>query len=255
TRDSFLYRLLNKALRTDNIDIIFKYRFFISDLHQQLYELHENYVKLLKSYEIDEFRVYRGQQIPVEQFEQLQKNIGGMISMNTFLSTTTDRDIALVYTGNGSCRPQMESVLFEIKIDLTQTSTTPFSNIKEMSYFQSEDEILFSLSTLVLINKENKEFKEINGYLIGNRITNLVDLGYLLLLMDDYDRSIDYCTMLLRDQSLTTNDVDSIVLRYNFIGQAYSSKTNYELALKNYETALELQLKYNPDNLDLLSTC
>ncbi|CAF1337964.1 unnamed protein product, partial [Didymodactylos carnosus] len=41
----------------------------------------------------------------------------------------------------------------------------------------------------------------------------------------------------------------------NFIGQAYSSKTNYELALKNYETALELQLKYNPDNLDLLSTC
>lgn len=28
TRDSFLFRMLNKALRTENIDIIYKFRFF-----------------------------------------------------------------------------------------------------------------------------------------------------------------------------------------------------------------------------------
>jgi hypothetical protein len=32
TKDSFRYRLLNKAFRTENIDIIFKFRFFIVDL-------------------------------------------------------------------------------------------------------------------------------------------------------------------------------------------------------------------------------
>jgi hypothetical protein len=33
TRDSFVYRLLNKALRTENIDIIYKFRSFITDLN------------------------------------------------------------------------------------------------------------------------------------------------------------------------------------------------------------------------------
>jgi len=36
TRDCFLYRLLNKALRTENIDKIFQFRFFIKELFYQL---------------------------------------------------------------------------------------------------------------------------------------------------------------------------------------------------------------------------
>ncbi|UJR38858.1 hypothetical protein I4U23_031526 [Adineta vaga] len=34
TSDSFAYRLLNKAIRTENIDLLFSCRFFIRDLHQ-----------------------------------------------------------------------------------------------------------------------------------------------------------------------------------------------------------------------------
>ena len=41
TRDSFLYRLLNKALRSQNIDIIFKFRLIIADVYKQLNELFE----------------------------------------------------------------------------------------------------------------------------------------------------------------------------------------------------------------------
>ncbi|CAF1293341.1 unnamed protein product, partial [Adineta ricciae] len=41
TRDCFLYRLINRALRTRNIDTIFKYRYLIVDLHQRLIELHQ----------------------------------------------------------------------------------------------------------------------------------------------------------------------------------------------------------------------
>ncbi|CAF4208513.1 unnamed protein product [Rotaria sordida] len=40
TRDCFLYRLINRAFRTRNIDTIFKYRYFIVNLHQRLVELH-----------------------------------------------------------------------------------------------------------------------------------------------------------------------------------------------------------------------
>ncbi|CAF4736343.1 unnamed protein product, partial [Rotaria magnacalcarata] len=40
SEDIFLFRLLNRALRTENIDIIYKFRFFIADLHRQLDKMH-----------------------------------------------------------------------------------------------------------------------------------------------------------------------------------------------------------------------
>jgi len=39
TRDSFLYKMINQALRTENIAIIWKFRFFIRDLYHQLKNL------------------------------------------------------------------------------------------------------------------------------------------------------------------------------------------------------------------------
>jgi hypothetical protein len=41
TRDSFLYRVVNMALRSKNIVIIWKFRFIIQDIYQQLEALHE----------------------------------------------------------------------------------------------------------------------------------------------------------------------------------------------------------------------
>ena len=36
TRDTFLFRELNKALRFQNIDWLFQFRFFIHDMHKLL---------------------------------------------------------------------------------------------------------------------------------------------------------------------------------------------------------------------------
>jgi len=40
SRECFLYKMLNKALRTQNIDISCKVGFFIRDLHRQLEQIH-----------------------------------------------------------------------------------------------------------------------------------------------------------------------------------------------------------------------
>ena len=40
SRNSFVYRLLNKALRTQNLVIIFKFRHFMRDVYEQLTKLH-----------------------------------------------------------------------------------------------------------------------------------------------------------------------------------------------------------------------
>jgi hypothetical protein len=40
TRDTFLYKMVNMALRTENIAVIWRLRFYIQDLYQQLKRLH-----------------------------------------------------------------------------------------------------------------------------------------------------------------------------------------------------------------------
>ena len=45
TRDSFLYRLVNKALRTRDISLIFKFRFIIQDIYKQLKDQHQKQSK------------------------------------------------------------------------------------------------------------------------------------------------------------------------------------------------------------------
>ncbi|CAF1039445.1 unnamed protein product [Didymodactylos carnosus] len=102
TRGSFLYRELNKALRTEKIEQLFMFRYFISDLHTQLVQLHSDYVALLQEYELDVIMAYRVQTITSDEFQKLEQNIGRFISMNTFISTTTDRDVAIICAGDGS---------------------------------------------------------------------------------------------------------------------------------------------------------
>lgn len=46
-RDTFLYRLLNKALRPSDISIIFQFRFVLVDLEDRLAELAAEYIRSL----------------------------------------------------------------------------------------------------------------------------------------------------------------------------------------------------------------
>jgi hypothetical protein len=71
-RESFLYRLLNKALRTQDIHLLFIFRFFIRDIQQQLKQLQSADLKF----------VYRVQLMTIEEFDNLQKSVGLSTSLN-----------------------------------------------------------------------------------------------------------------------------------------------------------------------------
>ncbi|CAF1643030.1 unnamed protein product [Didymodactylos carnosus] len=68
-RDTFVYHLLNRALRQLNLNGIFKFRFFITDLYEQLKQEYERYLEddTYTSYEVDHesLIVYRSQLIDV----------------------------------------------------------------------------------------------------------------------------------------------------------------------------------------------
>jgi hypothetical protein len=64
-RQSFLYRLLNKALRVQNIDLLYLFRFFIRDLGEQLE----------KNKCTSSIRVYRAQQMSKEEVDILRHSV------------------------------------------------------------------------------------------------------------------------------------------------------------------------------------
>ncbi|CAF1485561.1 unnamed protein product, partial [Rotaria sp. Silwood1] len=158
TRDSFLYRLLNKTLRSENIDDMYKFRFILSELYIQISELHCDYLQTILDLDLIPYTltVYRGQLITPKELDRLKKNIGSLISMNTFLSTSLNRNVSLIYAGDGQHRPNFESVLFIINID-TNTYKTAFADIENHSWNKSEQEILITVGAIFQIIEVEKE--------------------------------------------------------------------------------------------------
>ena len=142
TKPGFLYETLNKALREFDVLMLFNLRVFLCQLHEQIIQLH-------KEQSLPKMILYRGQQMPKAQFQRLCDRVGRLYSINQFLSTTTDRSVALVYAGAETSTT--EPVLLEINID-PSVHKFAFADIDSLSFFASiEKEHLFSMGSIFRI--------------------------------------------------------------------------------------------------------
>jgi hypothetical protein len=148
TKIGFLYRLFNQACRTDDIDLLFSFRFFIRDLHEQLTKLYHEQQSERNSQET--LIVYRGTLFSKKEIEMLlmpstEKNV---IWFNTFVSTSRKKEVAEKYL-NTSPTTDLVSVLEEIHIDRNlDMSTAPFADIHEHSEVKDELEILMAIGSV-----------------------------------------------------------------------------------------------------------
>ncbi|CAF1390910.1 unnamed protein product [Didymodactylos carnosus] len=267
TKESFLYRMLNKALRTQDIDMLFKLGFFIKDLHEELRNLQNSSTTHLGR----TITVYRGLGIPNKEFESLQQKVGGLLSMSSFLSTSAQEAVAMRFARSSLGRSDTTPVLFEMTVDM-EKCRQPFSNIKTVSAFSAEDEILFSMGTVFRITFIKKMKKEgvwnvklkLNGdedielSVLRNHIkrelgesNHLNALGLLLIRMGENSRAEPYFHMLLDDTSL---DQSAHASAHNNIGLVYHQQGDYEKALKSYEKSLEIYLISLPPNHPYIAT-
>ncbi|CAF1192313.1 unnamed protein product [Didymodactylos carnosus] len=253
TRECFLYRMLNKALRVQDTDILFKFRFFIKDLHDQLTTLHSK-----SNHRESTLTLYRGQGITTEEFEKMKQ--GAFVSMNNFLSTSTNRAVAVQFAQQSMNRHDVISVLFEMDIKVDKC-ISPFAAIEELSAVKTENEILFSIGTvfriesvekqdftniwdlkLALTGEEDKELKTLTDQLRQEvRSERKLDsLGLLLQKMGKYVEAEQYYLVLLNE---TSPEDPYIATIHNNIAVVYKNMGDYSKALTYYEQTLELELK------------
>lgn len=151
TKDTFLYRLINRTLRQKNIQFIFLFGFFLRDLYQQLKCEHEKFLQKLSKE--SKFTIYRGQIMSKTEIEKLKTSTWTIVT-NSFLSTTVDPDMSKIYLGTSMPDDELQSILFEIELNLAEKSS-PYADISAISWFPSESETLLMPGSEFRITKDS----------------------------------------------------------------------------------------------------
>jgi hypothetical protein len=218
TRQIFLCPMVNIALRLMDADIIVRMGFFIGDLHRHIEKLHSE--QFGGHHTGEKFTGYRGQGLSKEDFDEMTKTKGGLMSFNTFLSTSKTRDISIRFAREAATNPDLVGILFIMKIDPVQ-STTPFASIRDFSYFQGEDEVLFAMHTVFRIN----DIKSMDG---NNRLFEVN-----LTLTGDNDQDLRVLTDRIREESSPDNEgwerLGLVLLK---MGQSDEAQEVYEVLLE-----------------------
>ncbi|CAF0715213.1 unnamed protein product [Adineta steineri] len=259
TWDAFLYRMLNRALSSMDIDMIVRMGFFINDLNCDIQRLH---LEQFGAHQSDKtFIVYRGQGLSKEDFTKMTKTEGGLLSFNNFLSTSKNRDVSLNFAQQTTTNPDIVGILFVISINPTY-STTSFASVSDVSYFHTKDEVLFSMHTIFRIRDikpldENNHLYEVNLTLINDNdqdyrtLTDRIKqesfpdskgqyrLGLLLTKMGQFNKAQEVYEVLLYQ---TTNDNDKGPI-YHQLGSIKRNQGEYQEALTYYEKSLDIDQK------------
>jgi tetratricopeptide (TPR) repeat protein len=263
TKDTFLFRLVNKALLTEDIEAFYTYRFYIADLCRCIAE---NSKCLRGKSDCTLYKVYRGKKQSQEEIQRLKDSIGQLIAANGFLSATRSRLVADIFAGVGeeqTINPDFESVIYEISVDLKEQHVT-LADLKPYSQFEDEEEVLFDLASVFKIESlkfDNdtkvwicrmspsnkgadiaKEYVEIKRIPINNDNVIIV-LGDLLFDMGEFNKSKIYFEKLNDRMPQNVNVLFGL-------GRAYFDlHTDYDKALEHFNAALHICT--SPESLDL----
>ncbi|CAF5025623.1 unnamed protein product, partial [Rotaria sp. Silwood1] len=206
--------------------------------------------------------VYRGLGLPNDEFEKLKK--GYLISFSEFLSTSRKRELAEIYVQQGV--DDIQSILFEIELDYTIQTSSPFADISEQSQFNLEEEILLSMGSVFRIQSlnriseniwnirlsqtsdEDQQLKQLYQWLNAAifKVNHLhTKLSSLMLFVYDYEKA-EYFLKKTMAQPGYSQDIRTLGATSSIFGEICFHQNNYEKAEMLYQTTIELFEK-NPE--------
>jgi tetratricopeptide (TPR) repeat protein len=263
TRDSFLYRMLNKALRVQNIHLLFLFRYIIHHIEQQL-EKNKCQTPI---------RVYRAQLMSNEEVQMLKDSLGEFLSANSFFSTSLDRQQARSFFSSHHNSNGDERVFLEIDADPGLDNIKPFSDISLHSYYPEENEVLFMIGSIfrpVNIDRDKDGILIVRMKLCSNNDhqlqplfrhmqkkpktgnTNLLDFGGILQDMGKWNDAEKYYHRFLDESPDNQKDIARC---YQGLGSVAKKKGDYESSLKYHNKSLDIKMRtLNPNHTDIAAS-
>ncbi|UJR11584.1 hypothetical protein I4U23_015764 [Adineta vaga] len=262
TKPSFLHRLINKALRTEDNLVLHKFRYFIVDFCERLKQ-----AALTSAQCTEQFRLYRGTRLGREEVNKL--HIGSLVATNDFFSSSKDLLVAQEFisidpiTGmspSSGCDDRQQYVLFQIDVNLNTSPEIIVTDISGLSTIPDEHEMVFSLGTTFTITDINydtlhhiwyihmisssevaKLIQEYNTHIQKRFIETkpIVMFGHVLSeFCSNYHGAIIYFHRLLRSKSWNDEDRPDI---YHYLGRIYRAFGKNQQAMTYFRCALLLQ--------------
>ncbi|CAF1438128.1 unnamed protein product [Didymodactylos carnosus] len=252
TREAFVYRMINKAFRMRNVEVLLLFRMIIQDIQQQLIQEQLQTTVCL----------YRGQLMSKEEISELGRLSGKLISMNSFLSTSRSRAYAEMLLDGTDSDITKKGVLFEIEADPRLPNMKPFADISRYSQFTDEQEVLFmagcifrieevrqdetmTFIKLILCSSDNHELKELFDHAkqeTGSVVT-LHSLGVILGKAGKLDIAEKCCRGYLKG---LPNDDPLRAECYHSLGNILEKRGEYDESLGTHKKCLEIQERTLP---------
>ena len=260
SKQSFIYRMINNALRIRDINQLYIFRFFFADVSQNLAREHKKFLLNNKT-----MIFYRGVKLSNSELDKFKKNEGKLVSTNGFLLTSQDRSEALAFAKESTKRTDTNPTLIEIKCDVKKLGERViFANLATFSELPNENGVLFDLNSvfqletvryeddtwLIKMNATDKGPSITENYikvmrLDTEKLSFPIMLGIVMCSMSEYNKSQQYFEKMLADP----NGEDPASIEYH-IGRALDLQKDWEGARKHYDQAYELMIKSEPKRIE-----
>jgi tetratricopeptide (TPR) repeat protein len=208
-----------------------------------------------------------------EEFKKMKRSKGCLLSFNTFLSTSTVKEVSMKFAHKARNNSDLTAILFQIQVD-PSISSTPFACLDKISYYSDrEKEMLFSMHTVFCIG-EMKEIEnrlwEVNLTLTSDNDQQLTQLtqqmrketrastglrrmGRLMIIMGQFNKAEEIYLLLL--QTTSDDDREDLALIHHQLGCVSDQKSDLSNALSHYKQSLDHDLTYlSSDDPQLSST-
>ncbi|CAF1102255.1 unnamed protein product [Adineta steineri] len=273
TRQCFLSKMLNKALRVPEADVLFKLRLFIQHLHHQIRN------ESISNTSETDLIVYLGQTIHQNDLEDLQKSStnNGLLVFSQFLFASTDILKAIEIARK---LPVLSDEYIPVILCLNITSNTKCANTSSLRYTVDDDnDVLLNMGMMGRLIKIEKSINNLYG--IASIYLDLVDsknernlqemieikrnevkgaapfitLIKLMMIMDQQARAEQLVQMIFDDETLKSdaNLQGSLAAACHILGATCHAKGDFKRAAELFHLSLDTFLRFVPSDAVQLS--
>lgn len=258
-QETFVFKMLTRALRVPDPDILMKLRFFIQSLHRQTKS------NLASSFTT----VYRSQYISNDDFEIICHNCGGYLAFSQFLSTTITKIIPKRQTNNLVVdKSHSKLVVFQMDLGSTTPRTTVEHNSDEILLTTA---VIFRISNVEQIDKETILIKLISNDEVSRaaqEVTKdvreaargpfpLLRIAKLMKYMEYIYFTEYFCLILIDHPLVINNETANLTVGglFHALCSFYYEQEQYDRALGQLEKSLKVYLRALPsDDIKLTPT-